>query len=89
MSLSDSVCIRKYDAYATLAECCAAGTGAFPAGCSASTAKCWVVGTYYPTQTCQSSANATQCAQNWGQVCAVGVCVRACVQGTQGWGAGG
>lgn len=61
--------MRGFNAYATEDICCSAsGAGAFPGGCSSEVAECWVAGTYYPTKTCTVSRNATQCAQNWGQV---------------------
>lgn len=51
-------CNRTTRVWATKFECCAAGSGAFPGGCSiVNIANCYVAGEFYPDSACTHAVN--------------------------------
>lgn len=61
-------CGKGYNAYATLAECCAPNSGAFgPDGCTkAVNDGCWVAGSFYPKKKCEKITDVGKCSLDWG-----------------------
>jgi hypothetical protein len=57
------VCGRGWNAWASFADCCRPGRGAFVKGCTDLDVErtCYITGSYYPTQACQLSSNSTRC----------------------------